>query len=125
MLGDALVAIIHTDWSYAMATFGFCSFPIRSHFLIMYSDDSSVRCISGEFVFWTVGAAVAIFGVDCNGGVGTVAVDLWVGGRSPIGDTGRLVKDIAGAGRGVKGCSLFSTLVSVFSCFWGSGFGAG
>lgn len=115
MLGDALVAIIHTDWSYAIATVGFCNFPIRSHFLIIYSDDSSACWISGEFVFWTVGAVAFIFGSDCSGGVGTVAVDPWVGGRRPIGDIGRLVKDIAGAGRGVK-----SDLVLVVS---GSGGG--
>jgi len=117
VFGDALVAIIHIDWSYAMATIGFCNFPIRSHFLIMYSPLSSAVRISGEFVFWT-GCGVAI-GLGCNGGVGIVAVGLWVGGRNPIGDIGRVVKDIAGAGRGVKVCSV------LYSTFGFSGAGVG
>lgn len=117
MFGDALVAIIHIDWSYAMATIGFCNFPIRSHFLMMYSPLSSAVRISGEFVFW-VGCGVAT-GLGCNGGVGIVAVCLWTGGRSPIGDIGRGVKDIAGAGRGVK----VSVLLSCTFGFSGAGVG--
>lgn len=115
MFGDALVAIIHIDWSYAMATVGFCNFPIRSHFLMMYSPFSSAVRISGEFVFWAGCGVATGLGGCCNGGVGIVAVCLWTGGRSPIGDIGRGVKDIAGAGRGVK------VSVLLFSAFGFSG----
>ena len=45
-----------------------------------------------------------------------VAAGAVVGGRSPVGDIGREVNDIAGAGRGVKTGSCFFSVfcVSIF-----------